>query len=999
MAGSVRQATYNKPGLLTVASGTASTGGSLAIQQETGEGWTGIFVDFEPYTGWGLWHDNGNNFFSFTSEVTAGNIRSFAVPSRVSGNRTAYEKFRVDQNNGDTIAGGIGYANASFRAPIFYDSNNTAFYIDPASSSIVNNLTVSGTLTYSGTLSVEGAEVLTVDLNTSAGNQGWDLHGNRAMQAIYGNHNPLNNGNVYNAALFRGGSWTMYGFNGSSWVNLGSVAGLTSGYGKANWGSTTLSRSYSQFIIDCGASFGYTFMSALTLTHSTNGNSMDVYFEKSTSATYNSGTWSSMAQATGQGSWPGGTSIKFSDVVGGGYPAYVRLRIIPSWNAAYPSNTISLGQLFVSAAYGGGNQLLEWDTNYNVTANGSFRSPIFYDSNDTTYFVDPASGSRLSRFLTINGGRTGIYGNELVVGNTAVNYSLEDSNQRPIIQAHGAYPVLSLNHTVTSNGSHGPTVQFTANGTGNQFVIGMNGSGTRLDIGTATGNSWNPHNGIDNYLGITGWRMDTSGNVNHLISTRSPIYYDYNNTAYYTDQAGTSNYFNLQITGASNKYLYLNPGNGYEAMVRYNGGSGSGWYVGKRTASQVVGTESFHFYSEAAGQTVGGIDTSGNIFARDSVRAPIFYDSANTGYYVDPASTSNLGGLTLACNVATGRSTYGRANANLVLLADSTYGAACIDFRSGVNYPSDGAQIYYETATNGVSGETSRLVIRTENDADDSILLRGGYIQLQTITVDGGSSSPGLRVTYNSTDRLYVYSDNTTEQGSFRAPIFYDSNDTGYYVDPNGTTVLSTLYHNAGTAYFRGGTGIDQCCGDNGAVSIGGNSSKPPRIAWHSGGIMEGTMEGSGTGWRKIYFYDQQGAGLGVHATGQIASNVEVVAYYSDRRLKEDLERVTDHWNVINNITGYRYTWNEKSGEIPGFIEKVGKREVGLIAQDVLAVYPEAVYTRQEGPTDDPYKTIMHDRFSAVFIEALKDLKKEVDQLKQENKELRDMLNARPASN
>jgi hypothetical protein len=162
---------------------------------------------------------------------------------------------------------------------------------------------------------------------------------------------------------------------------------------------------------------------------------------------------------------------------------------------------------------------------------------------------------------------------------------------------------------------------------------------------------------------------------------------------------------------------------------------------------------------------------------------------------------------------------------------------------------------------------------------------------------------------------------------------------------------------------------------------------------------MEGTMEGSGTGWRKIYFYDQQGAGLGVHATGQIASNVEVVAYYSDRRLKEDLERVTDHWNVINNITGYRYTWNEKSGEIPGFIEKVGKREVGLIAQDVLAVYPEAVYTRQEGPTDDPYKTIMHDRFSAVFIEALKDLKKEVDQLKQENKELRDMLNARPASN
>lgn len=69
-----------------------------------------------------------------------------------------------------------------------------------------------------------------------------------------------------------------------------------------------------------------------------------------------------------------------------------------------------------------------------------------------------------------------------------MSYSLQDTNLRPTIQAHGAYPVLSLNHTVTSNASHGPTVQFTANGTGNQFVIGMTGNGTRLDFGTGSGN-------------------------------------------------------------------------------------------------------------------------------------------------------------------------------------------------------------------------------------------------------------------------------------------------------------------------------------------------------------------------------------------------------------------------------------------------------------------------------------------------------------------------------
>jgi hypothetical protein len=100
---------------------------------------------------------------------------------------------------------------------------------------------------------------------------------------------------------------------------------------------------------------------------------------------------------------------------------------------------------------------------------------------------------------------------------------------------------------------------------------------------------------------------------------RAPIFYDSDDTTYYINPAGTSNLSVLQLTGAGHKYLYLNPGNGYEAMVRYNGGTGSGWYVGKRLTSQLVGTESFHFYSEAAGQTVGGIDTSGNLIMGGSV--------------------------------------------------------------------------------------------------------------------------------------------------------------------------------------------------------------------------------------------------------------------------------------------------------------------------------------------------------------------------------------------
>jgi hypothetical protein len=103
---SLNATTYNQPGLLLNSSGTSSAGAAFGMQQVTGEGWTGIFVDFEPYTGWGLYHDNPNNYFCVTSESSTGQLRSFTVPSRSSGNRTAYEKIRFDQGNGSILAGG-----------------------------------------------------------------------------------------------------------------------------------------------------------------------------------------------------------------------------------------------------------------------------------------------------------------------------------------------------------------------------------------------------------------------------------------------------------------------------------------------------------------------------------------------------------------------------------------------------------------------------------------------------------------------------------------------------------------------------------------------------------------------------------------------------------------------------------------------------------------------------------------------------------------------------
>jgi hypothetical protein len=273
--------------------------------------------------------------------------------------------------------------------------------------------------------------------------------------------------------------------------------------------------------------------------------------------------------------------------------------------------------------------------------------------------------------------------------------------------------------------------------------------------------------------------------------------------------------------------------------------------------------------------------TANSLTVVGSTYSDSYYDRNNTAYYLDPAGTSNLGGLTLAANVATGRSSYGSGTANLVLLSESTYGRATIDFRSGVNYPSDGAQIYYETATNLASGETSRLVIRTENDADDSILIRGGFVEINSTTVDGGSTNPGFRVLYNGNARLYTYSDNTTEFGSFRAPIFYDSNNTGYYTDQASTSNYNVLR----TYSYQG----------NGNVGGTGNAS------WHPSGIYS-------AGYNWLYGGINGGAGSATNFSdvrANIFYDYQDTGYYADPNDVSHLNITRTALRAHRNMTGY----------------------------------------------------------------------------------------------
>jgi hypothetical protein len=76
------------------------------------------------------------------------------------------------------------------------------------------------------------------------------------------------------------------------------------------------------------------------------------------------------------------------------------------------------------------------------------------------------------------------------------------------------------------------------------------------------------------------------------------------------------------------------------------------------------------------------------------------------------------------------------------------------------------------------------------------------------------------------------------------------------------------------------------------------------------------------------------------------------------------------------NLSGFYYIPNQLAQEL-GY-ENTG-RKVGVSAQAVQCVLPEAV---APAGIDDQYMTVRYDRLTALLIEAIKELKTEIDALK-----------------
>ena len=224
------------------------------------------------------------------------------------------------------------------------------------------------------------------------------------------------------------------------------------------------------------------------------------------------------------------------------------------------------------------------------------------------------------------------------------------------------------------------------------------------------------------------------------------------------------------------------------------------WSMGN-IRSGATPSNGFGFYYTSSGGSrteVMRLYTGNYAQAVNSFRAPIFYDSDNPAYYCDPNGTSNFVGLTVANQISgsvSGYSNYvrwqGRQSAEIN--RDAYYGGVYT------------FSTFTSTNNGGNPPTTYAEILAWGGGSNGSIQIAGDWISTTNTPLYVRSLRDCCQ-NWSSWTAIATSGVSFTNSVDLRAPIFYDSDNAGYYVDPNGNSNLSRVYTD-NWFYSTGATG------------------------------------------------------------------------------------------------------------------------------------------------------------------------------------------------
>jgi hypothetical protein len=391
-----------------------------------------------------------------------------------------------------------------------------------------------------------------------------------------------------------------------------------------------------------------------------------------------------------------------------------------------------------------------------------------------------------------------------------------------------------------------------------------------------------------------------------------------------------------------------------------------------------------------------------NNYIKDS--GTLFLSSPGTALSV--ANTTTIGSLIVSSNASLLGTTVSTAN---VILNGVGFGLNvannAIIARTLITDSITANSLVRTTAVNAsgsafVNGVTANTLIRTVT------LNSTGSSYLDSVTANTVVFSPFLNASTNAfvqnlSSNNTIYSKDLLVTGNVNSLNIISTfingtatlTGTSISVTPstntNNTQIATTEFVqnqlNAGNTYNH------SVSGNAGTVTNGvytnGSYADPAFITSLAGSKISGSISGSSANITNFIINqnlstasDTQFRSLGVGTagsgtTGEIRATNNITAYYSDDRLKKRLGNIENALAKVMTLNGFQYEANETAQALGYAV----KPEIGLSAQEVQAVLPEVVVP---APIDEKYLTIHYERVIPLLVEAIKELKKEIDELK-----------------
>lgn len=255
----------------------------------------------------------------------------------------------------------------------------------------------------------------------------------------------------------------------------------------------------------------------------------------------------------------------------------------------------------------------------------------------------------------------------------------------------------------------------------------------------------------------------------------------------------------------------------------------------------------------------------------------------------------------------------------------------------------------------------------------------------------------GLRaLSSNASNNFAALQGQTNSNDANNSAIIGENSGAGYAVSgqiPASATGAAAIY--GSNLRTNGGAGVSGI-GVNGVIGTSNNPSgfgvyginnatTGNAVGTYGMGFngIYGQTTNTANGWAG-YFTADVGADGGIFAIGPGVFNI------SDVRLKSSFAPIENALDKVILLNGKHYTIKTKHLNSENLVIERERKEFGVIAQEVEAIFPEMIEEKaifSNTGDETIYKAVNYNQLVPVLIEAIKELKSEVDELRQQLEE------------